>query len=85
MVHRYIISEFRTNQLLDIAYKYENVCEKVRLILRDIEEEQFEKKIGIYGNVQHPQTEPTVEALRLLHSQVNDKHLLEKFERKIDL
>jgi len=83
MVHRYIISEFRTNQLLKIAHRYETVCEKVRLLIRDIENEQFERKIGIYGNGQHPNTEPTGEALKLLHTQVNDKHLMEKFERLI--
>ncbi|WP_437399826.1 hypothetical protein [Flagellimonas lutimaris] len=83
MVHRYIISEFKTNQLFEIAYRYETACEKVRLIMRDIEDEQFEEKIGIYGNGQHAHAEPTDEALKLLHAQVNDKHLLEKFERKI--
>ena len=83
IVHRYIISEFRTRQLLEIAYKYESVCEQVRLIIKEIEDLQFEKKIGIYGNGQHPQEEPSEKALKFLHSQINDKHLMEQFERKI--
>jgi hypothetical protein len=85
MVHRYIISEFRTKQLFEIAYRYETVCEKVRLQMRNIEDEQFERKIGIYGNGQHPHAEPTDEVLKLLQTQVNDKHLLKKFERKIKI
>lgn len=83
MVHRYIISEFRTKQLLNIAYRYEVLCEKVRRIVRDIEDLQFEKGIGIYGTGQHPQAEPTQDYLNLLHSQINDKHLISEFERKI--
>lgn len=83
MVHRYIISDFRTRQLLEIAYKYESICEQVRLIMKEIEDTQFEKQIGIYGNGQHPQEEPSEEALKFLHSQVNDKHLIKEFERKI--
>ncbi len=53
MVHRYIISEFRTRQLLEIALRYESISETIRLITRDIEDLQFEKKIGIYGSGQH--------------------------------
>lgn len=83
MVHRYIISEFKTRELLEIGYKYENICEEVRLILRDIEDLQFEEKIGIYGNGQHPHEEPNEDAMKFLHSQVNDKHLMTEFERKI--
>jgi hypothetical protein len=83
MVHRYIISEFRTRELLKIGYRYENICEEVRLILRDIEDLQFKRKIGIYGNEQHPQEEPNEDAIKFLHSQLNDKHLMNEFERKI--
>jgi len=83
MVHRYIISEFRSRDLLDIGRSYEENCEKVRLILRDIEEQQFKEGIGIYGNGQHPHAEPSPETLRFLHSQVNDKHLRKDFEREI--
>jgi len=83
MVHRYIISEFRSRDLLDIGRRYEENCEKVRLILRGIEDQQFKEGVGIYGNGQHPHAKPTSDALRLLHSQVNDKHLTKDFEREI--
>lgn len=83
MVHRYIISEFRTCQLIEIAYHYESICETIRLITRNIEDLQFESKIGIYGNGKHPLEEPNEDAMNFLYSQVNDKHLISEFERKI--
>lgn len=83
MVHRYIISEFRTRELLEIAIRYEDISETVRLITRDIEDLQFKKKIGIYGNGQHPHEEPNEDIMNILYSQLNDKHLTNGFERKI--
>lgn len=83
MVHRYIISEFRTHELLEIALRYETISETVRLITRNIEDLQFERKIGIYGNGQHPHEEPNEEIKNILYSQLNDKHLTNGFERKI--
>lgn len=84
MIHRYIISKFRTRELLEIAYRYESISEDIRLITRDIEDLQFQRKIGIYGNGQHPHEEPDDEALKFLRSQVNDKHLMNEFERNIN-
>jgi hypothetical protein len=83
MVHQYIISEFKTRDLYQIAMDYETLCEKVRLITRDLEERQFTEKIGIYGSGRHPHDEPTIEYIQVLHSQVNDKHLLLNLNRKI--
>ncbi len=83
MVHRYIISEFRTRDLYQIAMDYETQCEKVRLIMRDLEERQFKEKIGIYGSGRHPHDEPTIKYIQVLLSQVNDKHLLLDLNRKI--
>lgn len=83
MVHRYIISEFRSRDLIEIAYNYEVTCEKVRLILRKLETEQFKKRIGTYKDSQTLHVMPSAETLKLLHAQVNDKHLLKVFERNI--
>ena len=83
MVHRYVISEFKTRDLYQIAYEYEIICEEVRLVMRDIENRQFSERIGIYGDGQDPQEEPDEKYLKLLFSQVNDKHLIEDLKREI--
>jgi hypothetical protein len=84
MVHRYIISELITRDLIMIAYKYEKICEKVNSILRELEDRQIELRIGTYGNGAFSDTNYTDEALNFLYAQVNDKHLTEQFERKIN-
>jgi len=83
MIHRYIISEFRTRELIEIAYRYECICEDIRLNTRDIEDLQFDRKIGIYGKGQNPHEEPDDVAMKFLRSQINDKHLMKEFERNI--
>jgi len=84
MVHRYIISEFRTRDIYDLSIGYIEICEKVRLILEEIENRQFAEKIGIYGGDRNPQDEHSAESIRFLHSQVNDKHLVDKHWREIN-
>lgn len=82
MVHRYIISDFKTRDLLQIAYRYELANEKVRLLLRDIEDLQLDQKIGVCVNKKSPR-EYEYDDIKRMHSQINDKHLLEEFEREI--
>ena len=83
MVHRFIISEFRTRDIDDLSIEYIYVCEDVRLILEEIESKQFKKKIGIYGGKRNPQDEQSAESINFLYSQINDKHLIRKRNRKI--
>jgi hypothetical protein len=83
IVHRYIVSEFKTRDLYKISMDYETQCEKVRLIMRDLEESQYKEKIGIFGSGRNPQDEPTIEYIQVLLSQINDKHLLLELNRKI--
>ena len=83
MVHRYIISEFRTRDIDDLSIEYIYVCEDVRLILEEIENEQFKKNIGIYGGERNPQDEHSAESINFLYAQVNDKHLIHKRNRKL--
>jgi hypothetical protein len=83
MIHRYIISELRTRDLLMIAIRYETICEKVNSILRDIEVRQIESGIGTYGNSAIIETDYSEDALNFLYAQVNDKHLIEQFEREV--
>jgi hypothetical protein len=84
VVHRYIISDFKTRDLYKIAYDYEAVCEEVRLLLKNIEDLHDQ-----YMNSDHSQRRqagglPNEADIRFLHSQVNDKHLIKELRRKIE-
>lgn len=82
VVHRYIITDIKTKELLEIGYNYEILCEEIRLILKDIEEEQFDKKIGYHG-LKDPHRERDKNYVDELFSMVNDKHFYKEFHRTI--
>ena len=85
MVHRYIISDLKTRDIGELSIEYVLICEEIRLILASIEDDQFDKQIGIYGGKRNPKEEHSKESINFLHSQVNDKHLVGSLQRKIDL
>jgi hypothetical protein len=82
MVHRYIISEFKTRDLMQIVYDYDQVCEKVRLRLKYFEDLQVTQKVGIYAH-KNPGGMPDALSMDILFAQVNDKHLEKDLFRKI--
>lgn len=82
VVHRYIITDIKTMELAEIAFEYESLCEAIRLILADIETEQFEKNVGYHGT-KDPHREKDQNHVNKLFSMVNDKHFSKEFHRKI--
>lgn len=82
VVHRYIITDIKTMELTEICYDYELICEDIRLILADIETEQFEKKVGYHGT-KDPHREKDESFVNEFLSMVNDKHFSKEFHRKI--
>ncbi|MFI5138534.1 MAG: hypothetical protein ACHQIM_11975 [Sphingobacteriales bacterium] len=82
VVHRYIITDFKTRDLHRIVYDYELAVEKVRLALKAVEDNQFKQGIGVYGG-RDPSQQPDPNDLQILYSQINDKHLLRDLYRKI--
>ena len=82
VVHRYIITDIKTMELHEICYNYELFCENVRLILANIETEQFEKKIG-YHATNDPNRKRDQDHVNELFSMVNDKHFSKEFHRKL--
>jgi len=83
VVHRYIITDLKTMELRKISYDYELLCEEIRLILAKIESEQFEKKLGYYGETD-PHRVIDQDHINELYSRVNDKHFSKDFHRKLD-
>ena len=82
VIHRYIISDFKTLYLYKIALEYEIICEEVRMKLKNVEDIQFKDGIGIYGG-KDPNHEPDDSDKQFLFSQVNDKHLIKELKRII--
>lgn len=83
VIHRYIISDIKTRDLPSIAVRYVEASEKVRLILRDLENEQKGCQFGVYGKKFMKLSEPDDETIKRLYADVNDKHLIRKFARKV--
>lgn len=84
VVHRYIISYLKTRDIKEIALDYYFLSEKIRLIIKSIEEEQMDRKIGIYGEGYEKDYKFTRDDQQVMFSLANDKHLLEEFQRKIN-
>lgn len=82
VVHRYIITDIKTKEIREIGYQYELLCEEIRIVLADIETEQFEKKVGYHG-LKDPHRDKDSNHLNELFSMVNDKHFYKEFYRKV--
>jgi uncharacterized protein YutE (UPF0331/DUF86 family) len=82
VVHRYIITDIKTKELREIGYQYEVLCEEIRLVLADIETEQFEKKVGYHG-LKDPHRDRDQNHVNELFSMVNDKHFYKEFYREV--
>ena len=84
VIHRYIISNIKTRDFLEIALRYLEISEKIRLISKEFEQKQFNQDYGIYGKKFHRITIPDTNTIQKLYTRVNDKHQLSKFSRSIN-
>lgn len=82
VIHRYIISNIRTRDLVNVAAKYLDSLDKTRLTLRDFEQRQADEPFGVYGK-EFGKTLVTEDSTRQLHASANDKHLIKKFKRNV--
>ncbi|SNZ01228.1 hypothetical protein [Flagellimonas pacifica] len=83
VIHRYIISYIKTNDIAETALKYLLLSEKIRVILKSIEDDQIKAEIGIYGTGYLRNPEITIEEQRIFFAMANDKHLINHLQRKI--
>lgn len=83
VIHRYIISDIKSRDLVAIAGRYLSALEMTRLILRSFEQKQAVVPYGVYGSKCR---ETTVRdgAIRQLYASANDKHLLKKYKRSVN-
>jgi len=82
VIHRYIISDIKSRDLVEIAGRYLSALEIVRLILRDFEQKQAAVPYGVYGT-KCSKTSVRDDAIRRLYASANDTHLLEKYKRNV--
>lgn len=83
VIHRYIISKIKTRDIIDIAYRYNVICEEIRLICSEIEESQFGCGFGIYGTGFTHIEEFDEKDRRRIFSMTNDKHLISDLKREL--
>jgi len=83
VIHRYIISNIKTRDLVEIATRYLKSLESIRLVLAKFENMQANEKYGVYGKSLGKTSVTDANAIQRLHADANDKHLLKKFKRKI--
>jgi hypothetical protein len=74
VVHRYIITDIRTEEILEIAMKYDKIDVKINSILNALEKRQFDLGIGLYAGGVEPGQEVDSKFLERLKFQIRDKH-----------
>lgn len=82
VIHRYIISDIKSRDLVEIAGRYLSALEIIRLTLRKFEQKQAVVPYGVYGS-KYRETTVRDDATRRLYASANDKHLLEKYKRNV--
>lgn len=83
VVHRFIITDIKTRDVLRIAVKYGVLQNKIGNVLTALEQEQFKLGIGIYGTGNPPDQKVDKFELKRLFASVKDKHGRFKQSRKL--
>ena len=74
VIHRYIITDIRTEDLLGIAAEYDRIDHKIDDLVNNLEQKQFELKVGIFGTDSPPNGRLKGVELKKLQYQIRDKH-----------
>jgi len=83
VVHRYIITDLRTRDVLNTVIRYWALEDKISNIIIDLEHKQFASKTGIYGIGNPPDKKIDELEMKKLISLIRDKHGMLKLHRKI--
>lgn len=74
VVHRYVISDLRTQDIIQLVWSYSVVLEKLQDFVISLEQRQFDKQIGIYKGNFKPGDKVSEETIKSLISKIRDKH-----------
>lgn len=83
VIHRYIISYLKTRDIIKISHDYLVIHEKVRLILKGLEQQQAGMGFGIYSQGLKSIDDIDEDDRKRSHAFTNDKHLYDKLKRKL--
>ena len=83
VIHRYIISNIKTRDFVEISVRYSEAVESVRLILEKFENMQAHEEHDVYGKGLGKATVADESDIQRLYSGANDKHLVKRFKREI--
>jgi uncharacterized protein YutE (UPF0331/DUF86 family) len=74
VVHRYIISDLKTNDIIKLVVDYMDIHEIIGSKVGVLEQEQFTKGIGIYGDGNNPKDPIDATRMKGLLAELHDKH-----------
>jgi hypothetical protein len=83
VIHRYIITDLLTKDVMKIAYDYTIMEEKVGHIAKEYEQKQFQLKIGIYGTDSPPDHPIDEETKQKVIGAIKEKHAHNKINQDI--
>ena len=85
VIHRYIISDLRSNDIIQLVLSYSKVHDKLGEYLVSLEQKQFKKQIGLYKGENPPDKEISDDMFSSLISNIRDKHGNRKLNDEITL
>lgn len=74
VVHRYIISDLKTNDIIKLVVDYVDIHEIIGSKVGVLEQKQFTKGIGIYGDGNNPKDPIDAVQMKGLLTELQDKH-----------
>ncbi|MDP3988636.1 MAG: hypothetical protein Q8P93_00140 [bacterium] len=74
VVHRYIISDLKTNDIIKLVVDYMDIHEIIGSKVGALEQEQFIKGIGIYGDGNNPKDPINTAQMKGLLTELHEKH-----------
>jgi uncharacterized protein YutE (UPF0331/DUF86 family) len=74
VVHRYIISDLKTNDIIKLVVDYMDIHKMFGEKIAVLEQEQFRKNVGIYGGGSNPRNSIDAAQMRGLLTELHEKH-----------
>jgi len=74
VVHRYIISDLKTDEIVRFVIEYSKIYEELGDQLIALEQKQYEEQIGIYSGETRPGENFNTEVIKSLVAHIRDKH-----------
>jgi hypothetical protein len=85
VVHRYVISDLRSEDIIQLVWSYSQIFDKLGDDLIKLEQKQFEEQIGIHQGDTRPGEEMTDEMTKSIITRIRDKHGNRKLNEGISI